>query len=269
MYIYVHIYIYLFDTSAATPTNETRHTHAQSCHSYRPCHTYTHEWATSHIWLTSRTWLMSRIHPRMRHVRMSAVMSHMDTWAQSCHTYTNGPSHVTHTQMGQVIWHINSRMWTHTLTNWPSQNDPSHVTRTRVCMCHTHTKSCYIHVTHTRSYVTYTATNEPRHTYESNSHVTHVNNLYHIFFFDGYCSTVQGLLDWFEVDLLIQKKVWIIYITYWNWSCHTHKWDATHTRTTCTMDPYVSHERVMSCIWMKRSHSDMHEPCHDICMSHT
>jgi len=21
------------------------------------------------------------------------------------------------------------------------------------------------------------------------------------FFFDGYCSTVQGLLDWFEVDL--------------------------------------------------------------------
>ena len=23
----------------------------------------------------------------------------------------------------------------------------------------------------------------------------------HTFFFDGYCSTVQGLLDWFEVDL--------------------------------------------------------------------
>jgi len=22
-----------------------------------------------------------------------------------------------------------------------------------------------------------------------------------LFFFDGYCSTVQGLLDWFEVDL--------------------------------------------------------------------
>jgi len=24
---------------------------------------------------------------------------------------------------------------------------------------------------------------------------------HHFFFFDGYCSTVQGLLDWFEVDL--------------------------------------------------------------------
>ena len=23
----------------------------------------------------------------------------------------------------------------------------------------------------------------------------------HFFFFDGYCSTVQGLLDWFEADL--------------------------------------------------------------------
>jgi len=23
----------------------------------------------------------------------------------------------------------------------------------------------------------------------------------YFFFFDGYCSTVQGLLDWFEVDL--------------------------------------------------------------------
>ena len=28
-----------------------------------------------------------------------------------------------------------------------------------------------------------------------------VSNVEGIFFFDGYCSTVQGLLDWFEVDL--------------------------------------------------------------------
>jgi len=30
------------------------------------------------------------------------------------------------------------------------------------------------------------------------SRVTHMNKT---FIFDGYCSTVQGLLDWFEVDL--------------------------------------------------------------------
>jgi len=28
-----------------------------------------------------------------------------------------------------------------------------------------------------------------------------LSNVEGIFFFDGYCSTVQGLLDWFEVDL--------------------------------------------------------------------
>ena len=29
------------------------------------------------------------------------------------------------------------------------------------------------------------------------------------FFFDGYCSTVQGLLDWFEVDLGLTKLSFI------------------------------------------------------------
>jgi len=29
------------------------------------------------------------------------------------------------------------------------------------------------------------------------------------FFFDGYCSTVQGLLDWFEVDLGFTKLSFI------------------------------------------------------------
>jgi len=32
--------------------------------------------------------------------------------------------------------------------------------------------------------------------------IVYTCNVYiYIFFFDGYCSTVQGLLDWFEVDL--------------------------------------------------------------------
>jgi len=30
--------------------------------------------------------------------------------------------------------------------------------------------------------------------------VQHIHDSYHTFL-DGYCSTVQGLLDWFEVDL--------------------------------------------------------------------
>jgi len=36
------------------------------------------------------------------------------------------------------------------------------------------------------------------HTYKSHIQVTHMT---HTFFLDGYCSTVLGLLDWFEVDL--------------------------------------------------------------------
>jgi len=32
-------------------------------------------------------------------------------------------------------------------------------------------------------------------------HTLYTFLLFFKFFFDGYCSTVQGLLDWFEVDL--------------------------------------------------------------------
>jgi len=31
----------------------------------------------------------------------------------------------------------------------------------------------------------------------------------HFAFFDGYCSTAQGLLDWFEVDLGFTKLLFI------------------------------------------------------------
>jgi len=35
----------------------------------------------------------------------------------------------------------------------------------------------------------------------------------YFFFFDGYCSTVQGLLDWFEVDLGFTEFSFIQYIS--------------------------------------------------------
>jgi len=34
---------------------------------------------------------------------------------------------------------------------------------------------------------------------KSKTHSVYLKTLF-LFFFDGYCSTVQGLLDWFEVD---------------------------------------------------------------------
>jgi len=89
------------------------------------------------------------------------------------------------------------------------------------CMCMYQRVTTYIykrHVTHIQmSQVSHM--DEARHTYEwvlshnGMCHATHTNKSHDIYewvmshtctprmFLDGYCSTVQGLLDWFEVDL--------------------------------------------------------------------
>ena len=36
-------------------------------------------------------------------------------------------------------------------------------------------------------------------------HLSYVALSYIVIFLDGYCSTVQGLLDWFEVDLMFTE----------------------------------------------------------------
>jgi len=44
-------------------------------------------------------------------------------------------------------------------------------------------------------------------------------NLFPLSFFDGYCSTVQGLLDWFEVDLGFTELSFIQMFTHLGWTC--------------------------------------------------
>jgi len=46
------------------------------------------------------------------------------------------------------------------------------------------------------------------HIEELMMHIEHQRSVMHIFL-DGYCSTVQGLLDWFEVDLGFTELLFI------------------------------------------------------------
>ena len=124
---------------------------------------------------------------------------------ETCHTYewdaphirTHGSCH--HIWMRRVIFCVTCliHMWWH--DPWVHMWGVSHsyvwhvVSETHHTYELTHIwthGSCHMwmrHVTHMKSW-----------------HVDATSLIHHIrliFFFDGYCNTVQGLLDWFEVDL--------------------------------------------------------------------
>ena len=72
----------------------------------------------------------------------------------------------------------------------------------------------------------------------------------HFFFFDGYCSTVQGLLDWFEVDsgftiyMYIYMYIYVcIYISHVSFTHITHPHvpyiSLIHIHYTSTHIPYI------------------------------
>jgi len=126
--------------------------------------------------------------------------------------------------------------------------------------CHTYER-VIIHVTHVYEW----SRVESSRTYDWvilqvwMSHVIHMHESCHTCvwvksswiksaFLDGYCSTVQGLLDWIEVDLgftkllfiqtdlfcvwvkssWIMSDIWVSHLACMNESCHTYVWVMSH-----------------------------------------
>jgi len=84
----------------------------------------------------------------------------------------------------------------------------------------------YIHISHTHTHV---------HTH---SHIyKHAQPQKQCTFLDGYCSTVQGLLDWFEVDLgftelsFIPIGLCVLCVPQKQCKTHTHTYTYAHTHT--------------------------------------
>ena len=135
--------------------------------------------------------------------------------------------HVTHMKANMIYTHsteANSRRaWCRIYTS-----DMTHIWMRRVAHMKAHIWMG--HVTYMKAHMIYT------HGTEANSrrawcHI-YTSDMTNISFFDGYCSTVQGLLDWFEVDLgftellFIQiRQIWqIFHVAYVTASCHTYEY---------------------------------------------